>query len=135
MSRPINVARYRAAVQITDLVLQEIGGTLCCHFRSGHWMADTAAHTDTTHNAWSALRITRQSIAHQGDFSLTTLDAAHRSWLTFHAGRRTPEPRQTSQKQPPRRQTQIHQMARQTSTPPALAQPAGPPTHTPVRTN
>ncbi len=55
-----------------DLVLQEIWGHLCCHFAIRSLMADTAAHTGHDPQRLSfvaALRITRQSIAHQGDFS------------------------------------------------------------------
>ena len=62
--------RYRK--RSPDLVLQEIWGHLCCHFAIRSLMADTAAHTGHDPQRLSfvaALRITRQSIAHQGDFS------------------------------------------------------------------
>lgn len=54
-----------------DLVRQEIWGHLCCHYAIRSLMADTAAHTGRDPDRLSfiaALRITRQSIAHQGDF-------------------------------------------------------------------
>ncbi|GFG87925.1 hypothetical protein MALGJ_46010 [Mycolicibacter algericus] len=55
-----------------DLVYQEIWGHLCCHFAIRSVMAEAAAHTGHDPDRVSfvaALRITRQSIAHQGDFS------------------------------------------------------------------
>jgi hypothetical protein len=55
-----------------DLVLQEIWGHLCCHYAIRSLMADTARHAGHDPDRVSfvaALRITRQSIAHAGDFS------------------------------------------------------------------
>ena len=55
-----------------DLVLQEIWGHLCCHYAIRTLMWEAAAHTGTDPDRVSfvaALRITRRSIAHQGDFS------------------------------------------------------------------
>ena len=55
-----------------DLVLQEIWGHLCCHYAIRTLMWEAAAHTDTDPDRVSfvaALRITRRSIAHMGDFS------------------------------------------------------------------
>ncbi|MFT4127580.1 MAG: IS4 family transposase [Gordonia sp. (in: high G+C Gram-positive bacteria)] len=54
-----------------DLVLQEIWGHLCCHFAIRSLMADAATHAGRDPDRVSfvaALRIIRQSIAHQGDF-------------------------------------------------------------------
>ena len=54
-----------------DLVLQEIWGHLCCHYAIRSLMVDAAAHCGHDPDRVSfvaALRITRQSIAHQGDF-------------------------------------------------------------------
>jgi hypothetical protein len=54
-----------------DLVLQEIWGHLCCHYAIRSLMAQAAAHAGHDPDRVSfvaALRITRQSIAHQGDF-------------------------------------------------------------------
>jgi hypothetical protein len=53
------------------LVLQEIWGHLCCHYAIRTLMADTAAqagHDPDRVSFVAALRITRRSIAHQGDF-------------------------------------------------------------------
>lgn len=53
------------------LVLQEIWGHLCCHYAIRTLMADTAAEGGRDPDRVSfiaALRITRRSIAHQGDF-------------------------------------------------------------------
>ena len=55
-----------------DLVLQEIWGHLCCHYAIRTLMWEAAAHTGTDPDRVSfvaALRITRRSIAHEGDFS------------------------------------------------------------------
>ena len=55
-----------------DLVLQEIWGHLCCHYAIRSLMAEAAQHSGHDPDRVSsvaALRITRQSIAHQGDFS------------------------------------------------------------------
>ena len=55
-----------------DLVLQEIWGHLCCHYAIRTLMCEAAAHADTDPDRVSfvaALRITRRSIAHEGDFS------------------------------------------------------------------
>lgn len=55
-----------------DLVLQEIWGHLCCHYAIRSLMTQTAVHTGHDPDRVSfvaALRITRQSIAHAGDFS------------------------------------------------------------------
>ena len=55
-----------------DLVLQEIWGYLCCHYAIRTLMWEAAAHTGTDPDRVSfvaALRISRRSIAHEGDFS------------------------------------------------------------------
>lgn len=55
-----------------DLVLQEIWGHLCCHYAIRSLMTEAALHAGHDPDRVSfvaALRITRQSIAHQGDFS------------------------------------------------------------------
>ena len=55
-----------------ELVLQEIWGYLCCHYAIRTLMWEAAAHADTDPDRVSfvaALRITRRSIAHEGDFS------------------------------------------------------------------
>lgn len=55
-----------------DLVLQEIWGHLCCHYAIRSLMVEAALHAGHDPDRVSfvgALRITRQSIAHQGDFS------------------------------------------------------------------
>ncbi|MGL5824619.1 MAG: IS4 family transposase [Nocardioides sp.] len=55
-----------------DLVLQEIWGHLCCHYAIRTLMSQAAAQAGRDPDRVSfvaALRITRQSIAHQGDFS------------------------------------------------------------------
>ena len=54
-----------------ELVLQEIWGHLCCHFAIRSLMADSAAHLERDPDRVSfvaALRITRQTITHQGEF-------------------------------------------------------------------
>lgn len=54
-----------------DLVLQEIWGHLCCHFAIRSLMTEAAGHFGHDPDRVSfvaALRITRQSLAHQGDF-------------------------------------------------------------------
>jgi Insertion element 4 transposase N-terminal/Transposase DDE domain len=54
-----------------DLVFQEIWGHLCCHYAIRTLMADTAAaggHDPDRVSFTAALRITRRSLAHQGDF-------------------------------------------------------------------
>ena len=54
-----------------DLVLQEIWGHLCCHYAIRSLMTEAALHAGHDPDRVSfvaALRITRQSIAHQGDF-------------------------------------------------------------------
>ena len=54
-----------------DLVLQEIWGHLCCHYAIRSLMTEAATHSGHDPDRVSfvaALRITRQSIAHQGDF-------------------------------------------------------------------
>ena len=69
-----------------DLVLQEIWGHLCCHYAIRTLMADTALHAGRDPDRISfvaALRITRQSIAHQGDFPPRDHDTSERAWLTF----------------------------------------------------
>lgn len=55
-----------------DLVLQEIWGHLCCHFAIRSLMAEAAAHSGHDPDRVSfvaALRITRHTLAHPGDFS------------------------------------------------------------------
>ena len=55
-----------------DLVEQEIWGHLCCHYAIRSLMSQAAEHAGHDPDRMSfvaALRITRQSIAHQGDFS------------------------------------------------------------------
>jgi Insertion element 4 transposase N-terminal/Transposase DDE domain len=54
-----------------DLVLQEIWGYLCCHYAIRTLMADAAGeggHDSDRVSFIAAIRITRQTIAHQGDF-------------------------------------------------------------------
>ncbi len=54
-----------------DLVLQEIWGHLCCHYAIRTLMAQAATHAGHDPDRVSfvaALRITRQSVAHQGAF-------------------------------------------------------------------
>lgn len=54
-----------------DLVLQEIWGHLCCHYAIRSLMTEAAAHRGHDPDRVSfvaALRITRQTVAHQGDF-------------------------------------------------------------------
>ncbi|MDF3285554.1 IS4 family transposase [Gordonia sp. N1V] len=54
-----------------DLVLQEIWGHLCCHYAIRSLMVEAAGHAGHDPDRVSfvaALRITRQSVAHQGDF-------------------------------------------------------------------
>ncbi|HEY5784873.1 MAG TPA: IS4 family transposase [Microlunatus sp.] len=54
-----------------DLVLQEIWGHLCCHYAIRSLMSQAAVHAGHDPDRVSsvaALRISRQSIAHQGDF-------------------------------------------------------------------
>lgn len=54
-----------------DLVLQEIWGHLCCHYAIRSLMAEAAAHTGHDPDRISfttALRITRQTLAHPGAF-------------------------------------------------------------------
>jgi hypothetical protein len=54
-----------------DLVLQEIWGHLCCHYAIRSLMTEAAVHAGHDPDRVSfvaALRITRQSIAHQGAF-------------------------------------------------------------------
>ena len=54
-----------------DLVRQEIWGHLCCHYAIRSLMAEAAAHAGHDPDRVSftaALRITRQSVAHQGAF-------------------------------------------------------------------
>ena len=54
-----------------DLVRQEIWGHLCCHYAIRRLMTQAALHSGHDPDRVSftaALRITRQSIAHQGDF-------------------------------------------------------------------
>ena len=65
---PRTVLRSKAP----DLVLQEIWGHLCCHYAIRTLMADAAGHAGHDPDRVSfvaAIRITRQTIAHQGDFS------------------------------------------------------------------
>jgi hypothetical protein len=55
-----------------QLVLQEIWGHLCCHYAIRSLMAEAANHSGHDPDRLSfvaALRITRQSVAHQGAFS------------------------------------------------------------------
>lgn len=69
-----------------DLVLQEIWGHLCCHYAIRTLMAHAATHAGRDPDRLSfvaALRITRQPIAHQGDFPPHNPETAHRAWLTF----------------------------------------------------
>ena len=54
-----------------DLVLQEIWGHLCCHYAIRTLMTNAATHSGHDPDRISfvaALRITRQSVAHQGAF-------------------------------------------------------------------
>jgi len=55
-----------------DLVLQEIWGHLCCHYAIRSLMTDAATHSGHDPDRVSfvaALRLTRQTLAHPGDFS------------------------------------------------------------------
>ena len=55
-----------------DLVFQEMWGHLCCHYAIRTLMAETAAaggHDPDRVSFVAALRISRSSLAHQGDFS------------------------------------------------------------------
>jgi hypothetical protein len=55
-----------------DLVLQEIWGHLCCHYAIRSLMTQAATHSGHDPDRVSfvaALRITRQTLAHPGDFS------------------------------------------------------------------
>jgi Insertion element 4 transposase N-terminal/Transposase DDE domain len=55
-----------------ELVYQEIWGHLCCHYAIRALMAETAAaggHDPDRVSFVAALRISRRSLAHQGDFS------------------------------------------------------------------
>lgn len=55
-----------------DLVLQEIWGHLCCHYAIRSLMVEAAAHSGHDPDRVSfvaALRITRQTLAHPGEFS------------------------------------------------------------------
>ena len=54
-----------------DLVKQEIWGHLCCHFAIRSLMTDAARHAGHDPDRVSfiaALRITRRTVAHPGDF-------------------------------------------------------------------
>jgi hypothetical protein len=54
-----------------DLVLQEIWGHLCCHYAIRSLMTEAARHAGHDPDRFSfvaALRITRQTLAHPGDF-------------------------------------------------------------------
>ncbi|MGH8939989.1 MAG: transposase, partial [Actinomycetes bacterium] len=54
-----------------DLVEQEIWGHLCCHYAIRSLMADAATHSGRDPDRVSfvaALRITRQTLVHPGDF-------------------------------------------------------------------
>jgi hypothetical protein len=76
-----------------DLVLQEIWGHLCCHFAVRSLMTEAAGrsgHDPDRVSFVAALRITRQSIAHQGDFPpLTTLTPANAAGRRSCAGSST----------------------------------------------
>ncbi|STZ43083.1 transposase, IS4 family [Mycolicibacterium gilvum] len=55
-----------------DLVLQEIWGYLCCHYAIRSLMSQAAHHSGHDPDRLSftaALRVVRQSVAHQGAFS------------------------------------------------------------------
>jgi hypothetical protein len=57
--------------RLSDLVLQEIWGHLCCHFAIRSLMVEAAHHCGHDPDRISfvaALRITRQTIAHPGAF-------------------------------------------------------------------
>ena len=88
-SRPINVARVPCCGPNHRTWSCRIWGHLCCHFAIRSLMADTAAHTGHDPQRLSfvaALRITRQSIAHQGDFPLMTLTQPTAAGSPSHAG-------------------------------------------------
>jgi hypothetical protein len=62
---------HRAAVEVPDLVKQEIWGHQCCHYAIQSLMGEAASHSGHDPDRVSfvaALRITRQSVAHQGAF-------------------------------------------------------------------
>ena len=66
-----------------ELVLQEIWGHLCCHYAIRSLMADAATHSGHDPDRLSfvaALRITRQSLAHQGDFPFQRPSTQPRHW-------------------------------------------------------
>ena len=67
-----------------ELVLQEIWGHLCCHYAIRSLMAEAALHAGHDPDRVSfvaALRITRQSIVHQGAFPPD--DSGERIWRAF----------------------------------------------------
>ena len=113
-----------------DLVLQEIWGHLCCHYAIRSLMAEAATHFGHDPDRVSfvaALRITRQSIAHQGDFPPSRPQPRPPRLADLPApAQPTAQPRPTTTRQPPSHQTQDTQMARQTRSPRRLAPTAGP---------
>jgi hypothetical protein len=65
---PRTVLRFKSP----DLVLQEIWGHLCCHYAIRSLMTQAGTHSGHDPDRLSfvaALRITRQTLAHSGDFS------------------------------------------------------------------
>ena len=69
-----------------ELVLQEIWGHLCCHYAIRALMAEAATHSGHDPDRLSfvaALRITRQSVAHQGAFPPEDADASEHLWRSF----------------------------------------------------
>lgn len=107
-----------------DLVLQEIWGHLCCHFAIRSLMAQAATHAGHDPDRVSfvaALRITRQTLAHPGIFSLTSkAETAPAGWTSYTGYCNDSTPRDDAE-QHPRHQKEIHQVARQTSHPRHLA--------------
>ncbi len=66
------LAEARARNASATLVFQEIWGHLCCHYAIRSLMTDAATHSGHDPDRVSfvaALRITRQTLAHQGAFS------------------------------------------------------------------
>ena len=106
-----------------DLVLQEIWGHLCCHYAIRTLMLEAADRADVDPDRVSfvaALRIVRRSIAAARDFPpsapLTTAGATPSRLLC-----RRLNPARRRRANPAPDQTQVRQMARQTSPTPPLA--------------
>ena len=113
-----------------DLVLQEIWGHLCCHYAIRTLMAEAAEHAGHDPDRVSftaALRIARQTIAHRAPFPPhTAREPAPRSGAPLGLTRPL-NPARRPRISTPRRQTQVHQVARQTRRPRQLATTTTPP--------